>query len=61
MAPHYAMGGEPLPPGQVTDPEKLTTDEVRQGVTGNGVRYVLIFSLAGAIIAMAAAWMLIPH
>ena len=61
MAPHYAMDGKPLPPGQVTDPEKLTTDEVRQGVTGNGVRYVLILSLAGALIAMAAAWMLIPH
>ena len=61
MAPHYAMGGEPLPPGQVTDPDLLTTNEVRQGETGNGVRYVLILSLAGALIAMGVAWMFIPH
>jgi hypothetical protein len=28
-----------------------TTDRARQGVTGNGVRYVLIFGLLGVIIA----------
>jgi hypothetical protein len=30
-----------------------TTDRARQGVTGNGVRYVLIFGLLGVIIAFA--------
>ena len=30
------------------------TDEVRGGVTGHGVRYVLIVSMGLAIVAMAA-------
>jgi hypothetical protein len=30
-----------------------TTDRARQGVTGNGVRYVLIFGLLGVIVAFA--------
>ena len=29
----------------------LTTTEARQGVTGHNVRYVLIFGLAGVILA----------
>ena len=61
MAPRYAMGGDPLPPGQVTDPEKLTTDEVRQGVTGNGVRYMLIVSLGGGLLALAGVWLFVSH
>jgi hypothetical protein len=30
--------------------EEISTNDVRGGVTGNGVRYVLGFSLAGVII-----------
>jgi hypothetical protein len=48
-----------LPPGQVTDPNTLTTDEARQGVTGFGVRYVLAFSLGGALMALVVAWLVI--
>lgn len=46
-------------PGPVRDPESLTTDEVRQGVTGFGVRYVLFISTVAALVALAAAWVLI--
>jgi hypothetical protein len=31
-----------------------TTTEARAGVTGHNVRYVLLFSLAGVIVALAA-------
>lgn len=41
------------------DPENLTVNEVRQGVTGHGVRYVLMVSLSAALIALAAAWFLV--
>ena len=44
---------------QVRDPESLTTDEMRQGVTGFGVRYVLFISTVAALVALAAAWVLI--
>ena len=47
------------PSQQVRDPETLTTDEVRQGVTGFGVRYVLLISTIAALVALAAAWVLI--
>ncbi len=38
------------------DPEKLTVNEVRQGETGHGVRYVLMASLSAALIGLAVAW-----
>lgn len=41
------------------DPEDLTVTEVRQGATGMGVRYVLMFSLSAALIALAAAWVFV--
>jgi len=41
------------------DPEALTVDEVRQGETGHGVRYMLMFSLAAALIALAIAWVFV--
>jgi hypothetical protein len=47
-----------LPPGQVTDPDR-SAEEARQGVTGFGVRYVLAFSLGGALVALAIAWLVI--
>ena len=35
-------------------PVVKSTDDARAGVTGHGVRYVLVFGLAGAILAFAA-------
>ena len=41
------------------DPEELTATDLRQGATGMGVRYVLMFSLSAALIALAAAWVFV--
>ena len=40
------------------DHANLTTEEARQGVTGNGVRYVLGYGILLAILAMAVTAML---
>ena len=53
--------GAPLPEGQVKDPETLTTNEVRAGATGFGVRYVLAISTVAALVALVAAWILIAR
>ena len=42
--------------GAVRNAEELSTDEVRGGATGTGLRYVLIVSLAGTVVALAAIW-----
>lgn len=39
-------------------PIVIPTNRARQGVTGHNVRYVLGFSLAGAIIALALIYLL---
>lgn len=44
---------------QVKNPEDLSVEEVRQGVTGHGVRYVLGISLAAALIGLGLAWALV--
>jgi hypothetical protein len=44
---------------QVKNPEDLSVEEVRQGVTGHGVRYVLGISLAAALIGLGLAWVLV--
>jgi hypothetical protein len=47
---------QPLRRSDVEDLEPetvVTTDRARQGVTGNGVRYVLAFGLLGIIFAFA--------
>jgi hypothetical protein len=36
----------------------VTTTEARQGVTGNNVRYVLVWSIAGAIVALVIVYFL---
>ena len=41
------------------NPEDLSTDEIRQGVTGHGVRYVLAISLGAALIGLGLAWVLV--
>ncbi len=41
------------------NPEDLSTDEIRQGVTGNGVRYVLAISLGAALVGLGLAWVLV--
>ncbi|MGQ0485322.1 MAG: hypothetical protein ACT4SY_08245 [Hyphomicrobiales bacterium] len=40
------------------EPPKIveTTEQARQGVTGQGVRYVLLFGLLG-VIAAVAVWL----
>jgi hypothetical protein len=48
-----AVTNHGIPP---KDPEALTTDEVRGGETGHGVRYMLVVSLTAALIALAVAW-----
>ena len=35
------------------------TNEARQGETGHNVRYVLLLSLGGALVVLAAAWLLV--
>ena len=47
------------PTDMVKLPEELSADEVRQGVTGHGVRYVLMISLGTSLIALAVAWALV--
>ena len=47
---------------QVSDPEAerpivMSGDRARQGVTGHGVRYVLGFGLAGAIVALTLLYL----
>jgi hypothetical protein len=39
----------------------LTGIEARQGVTGHNVRYVLVFGLTGAVLALAVILFLYPH
>ena len=42
--------------------DEISTNDVRGGVTGNGVRYVLGISLAGAVVALAALyWLFYIH
>lgn len=39
-------------------PERLTTAEVRQGHTGDHVRYILGFSIAGVLVALFLIYLL---
>ena len=45
-----------VPEHAPSTPGIKTTDEVRQGVTGHGVRYVLGISLGLSIVALFLAW-----
>jgi hypothetical protein len=50
----FACGGRQLPMEKSPVEEGTpATNRVRQGITGQGVRYVLAFSLVGAAIALA--------
>jgi len=42
-------------------PTEVQTDKARAGVTGHNVRYVLGFSLAGAVVAVAIVGYLVTH
>ena len=42
-------------------PRVLCADDVRQGVTGHNVRYVLGFGLLGAIVALAVVAFVVGH
>jgi hypothetical protein len=37
--------------------ERKTTEQLRQGITGQGVRYVLVISLLGSLVALAAVYL----
>jgi hypothetical protein len=46
-----------MAPANNTRPTKeISTNDVRGGITGNGVRYVLWISLVGAVIALVAVY-----
>jgi hypothetical protein len=49
----------PLAEPEELDEESATTNKIRQGVTGHNVRYVLLLSLAGAVLAFIAAYLAI--
>jgi hypothetical protein len=38
-------------------PVVTTTDRAREGVTGHGVRYVLVISTLAVIVIFAAVWL----
>ena len=43
------------------EPIRIETDKARAGETPHVVRYVLAFSMAGAIIAMLLSWLYMYH
>jgi hypothetical protein len=45
-----------VPEHDPSTPGLKTTNEVRQGVTGHGVRYVLAISLGLALVGLFVAW-----
>jgi hypothetical protein len=49
------MAGDPFTTSQPQRPI-LSTTEAREGVTGHNVRYVLIFSLLGAVAAFVVLY-----
>jgi hypothetical protein len=49
-------------PTLIQDPQTVeTTDRARQGVTGHGVRYVLIFGMLGVIVAFAILFVVLAR
>ena len=53
----FGFRGEFLMEGAPEQRPVLSKVEARQGVTGNNVRYVLWFGLAGVIVAFAAIYL----
>jgi hypothetical protein len=41
---------------EIHQPVVKNTVEAREGVTGHNVRYVLVISLAGAVVAFGVLW-----
>jgi hypothetical protein len=42
-------------------PVVRTTTQAREGVTGHGVRYVLVISTAAVVVIFAALWLFYFH
>ena len=42
-------------------PVVRTTTQARQGITGHGVRYVLVISTAAIVVIFAALWLFYFH
>ncbi|MGE3334998.1 MAG: hypothetical protein AB7I36_15235 [Rhodospirillaceae bacterium] len=53
---HKPFDSPPDMSAPAKDPENLTVNDVRQGETGHGVRYVLMVSLSAALVALVVAW-----
>ena len=47
--------------GTTETPVVLTTTQAREGVTGHGVRYVLVISTAAVVVIFAALWLFYFH
>ena len=47
--------------GRKETPVVLTTTEAREGVTGHGVRYVLLISTAAIVLIFGAFWLFYFH
>jgi hypothetical protein len=47
--------------GRNETPVVLTTTEAREGVTGHGVRYVLMISTAAIAVTFVALWLFYFH
>ena len=45
----------------VETPVVCTTTQAREGVTGHGVRYVLLISTAAVVVLFAAIWLFYFH
>ena len=47
--------------GTTETPVVRTTTQAREGVTGHGVRYVLVISTAAVVVIFAALWLFYFH
>jgi hypothetical protein len=47
--------------GTTERPVVRTTTQAREGVTGHGVRYVLVISTAAVVVIFAALWLFYFH
>ncbi len=54
-------GGAALNQETVETPVVRTTTQAREGVTGHGVRYVLLISTAAVVVLFAAIWLYYFH
>jgi hypothetical protein len=61
MPNNQARSGEHLIDGPGGSPAVVSDIPERQGVTGHNVRYVLLWGLVGAVVALAAVYLIYVH